>query len=96
MKVLFTAIKNFVHAKWGIIGTVYAWRPSLSHFDKNFLHTLFQESPLTSILQFGHMHPPVWPCLRSQIFTSISDGSCSIIFLLAVSIPLAVKINAFQ
>ena len=33
------------------------------------------------------MHPPVWPCLRSQIFTSISDGNCSIIFLLAVSIP---------
>ena len=64
-----------MHAKWGIIGTVYAWRPSLSHFDKNFLHTLFQESPLTSILRFGHMHPPDWPCLRSQIFTSISHGA---------------------
>ena len=75
MKVIFTAKKKIVHAKWGIIGTVYAWRPSLSHFDKNFLHTFFQESLLTSIPQFGHMHPPVWPCLRSQIFTSISHGA---------------------
>ena len=75
MKLIFTAKTTLGQAKWGIIGTIYAWTTHLYQFDNNFLHTLFHKSLPTILLQFGHLPPPIWPCLPRHIFTWISHGA---------------------
>ena len=46
-------VHNFELEKWGIIGTVYAWRPSFGHLKKISSHIISQGPP--------DQHPPIWP-----------------------------------